>query len=68
MGLLRGFWGSRGWGPKQGSQDLSVISPIIRAAPAVVQDMAVAVAEAVAAAYLAEAGLGLSGDQLSHPI
>ena len=36
-------------------------APLLRAAPAVLEDMAVAVADAVAAAYLSEAGFGLDG-------
>ena len=36
-------------------------APLLRAAPAVLEDMAVAVADAVAASYLSEAGFGLDG-------
>lgn len=41
-------------------------APLLRAAPAVLEDMAVAVADAVAASYLSEAGFGLDGAPGAH--
>ena len=59
MGLPR-----RGWAlDRSGVEGLTAgtPAPLLRAAPAVLEDMAVAVADAVAAAYLSEAGFGLDG-------
>ena len=54
----------RGWAlDRSGVEGLAAgtPAPLLRAAPAVLEDMAVAVADAVAAAYLSEAGFGLDG-------
>ena len=54
----------RGWALDRGGLEgltAGTPAPLLRAAPAVLEDMAVAAADAVAARYLAEAGLGLDG-------
>ena len=57
----------RGWGPRragpahQGAMSARGAGDPSQHAPALLQDMAVTIAEAIAAAYLAEAGLGQDG-------
>ena len=51
----------RGWGTSSAPKANSKSGSLLSRAPDVLHDMAITIAEAVAAAYLAEASQGLSG-------
>ena len=60
---------SRGWGhhnQREAAQAAVAVSPALRLGATVLLDLAVEIADTLAEAYLAEAGLGVEGAVFAH--